>query len=174
MKGTAVRTLTVAALQTAPVELDPAATIDRFEQDVRVLAEGFSEVDLVLAPELLLSAVGHPLREPDGYPLAVAVDVPGPLTERLRALARETGLWLVPGSVYERQGDGVRNTAVVISADGELVGAYRKCFPWQPYEVSEPGTELMTFDIPRWAGSGWSSATTARSPRSRASSRGGA
>jgi formamidase len=143
-----VRTLTVAALQTAPVELDPAATLERFTDEVRVLRDVFREVDLVLAPELHLSAVGHPLREPDGYPRDVGVDVPGPLTEQLCALARETGLWLVPGSVYERQGETVRNTALVISPEGELVGAYRKCFPWQPYETSEPGTELLTFDIP--------------------------
>ena len=71
----------------------------------------------------------------------LAVDVPGELTERLGALARETGLWLIPGSVYERAGDGVANTALVLSPAGELVASYRKCFPWQPYETSVPGTQ---------------------------------
>jgi formamidase len=143
-----VRTLTVAALQTAPVELDPAATIERFEADVEAIRDTFGEVQLVIAPEAFLSAVGHVLREPKGYPEQVAIDIPGPETDRICALAKATGLWLVPGSVYERDPDGVRNTAFVASPDGELVCVYRKCFPWQPYETSRPGTELMTFDIP--------------------------
>jgi formamidase len=145
-----VRTLTIAALQNAPVALDPAATIEQFEADVRAVRDTFGEVELVLLPEAHLSGVGHVLREPAGYALEVAVDIPGPLTERLGRLARETGLWLVPGSVYERAGDGaVRNTAVVLSPAGELVCVYRKCFPWSPYETSLAGTELMTFDIPK-------------------------
>jgi formamidase len=148
MKGTAVRTLTIAALQTAPVELDPDATLERFAEEVHAVRETFSEVQLVLAPECYLSAAGHVLREPAGYAERVAVDIPGPLTDRLGALARETGLWLVPGTVYERDDGAVRNTAVVLAPDGELVSVYRKCFPWSPYETTRAGTELATFDIP--------------------------
>ena len=144
-----MRTLTIAALQGAPVQLDPDATLEQFESDVRAVRETFEEVDLVLLPEVHLSAAGHVLREPADYAKRVAVEIPGPLTERLGALARETGLWLVPGSVYERDGDSVRNTAVVLSPTGELVSVYRKCFPWSPYETCAPGSELVTFDIPR-------------------------
>jgi formamidase len=143
-----VRTLTVAALQTAPVELDPRATFERFADDVRAIRDTFPDVQLVVAPEVLLSAVGHVLREPAGYAAEVAVEIPGPLTNELGALAEETGLWLVPGSVYERDGEAIRNTAVVLSPDGELTTVYRKCFPWQPYETTVAGSELMTFDIP--------------------------
>jgi formamidase len=57
-------------------------------------------------------------------------------------------LWLVPGSVYERTDEGIANTAVAISPEGELIAAYRKCFPWQPYETSVPGRRLVTFDVP--------------------------
>jgi formamidase len=144
-----LRTLTIAALQTAPVPLDPDATLAQFESDVRAVRDTFTEVQLVLVPEVHLPAAGHVLREPAGYAARVAVDIPGPLTERLGALARETGLWLVPGSLYERDGESVRNTAVVLSPSGELVSVYRKCFPWSPYETCAPGSELTTFDIPR-------------------------
>jgi formamidase len=143
-----LRTLTVAGLQTAPVDLDPPATFDRFSSDVHALRDTFPDVELVLTPEVFLSGVGHVLREPEGYPLAVAEPVPGPLTDAVCGLARDTGLWLVPGSIYERDGDAVRNTMIVASPEGELVAAYRKCFPWAPYEASSAGTELMTFDIP--------------------------
>jgi formamidase len=103
---------------------------------------------MIVAPELHLSAVGGIFDEAEGYAERVAVDLPGPLTERLGALARATGLWLVPGSVYERTDEGIANTAVAIAPDGELVAAYRKCFPWQPYEKTVPGRRLVTFDVP--------------------------
>jgi len=126
---------------------DPAATLDQFERNVRSLRGTFSDLELVLAPELHLMAL-PPLLEEDGVsPHDLAVDVPGELTERLGALARDTKLWLVPGSVYERVGDSVANTAVVLSPAGELVTSYRKCFPWQPYETTQPGTQTVCFDI---------------------------
>jgi formamidase len=140
------RSLFVAGLQTAGVPGDPVATLAEFERNVRSLHATFDDLQLVVAPELHLMAL-RPLLEDDAAPHDLAVDIPGPLTERLGALARETELWLVPGSVYERVGDGVANTAVVFSPNGELVANYRKCFPWQPYETTRPGTQTVCFDI---------------------------
>jgi formamidase len=141
------RSLFVAGIQTAGVPGDPAGTLEQFERNVRALRETFDGLELVLAPELHLMAL-PPLLEEDGISLAeLAVDIPGELTERLAALARETNLWLIPGSVYERVGDAVANTAVVLSPAGELVTSYRKCFPWQPYETAQPGTQTVCFDI---------------------------
>jgi formamidase len=78
-----------------------------------------------------------------------AEPIPGPLTERLCALARKTGKWLVPGSMYEQEGDKLYNTAVVISPMGEIVAKYRKMFPWLPYESgTTPGDQFCVFDIP--------------------------
>lgn len=141
------RSLFVAALQTAGVPDDPEATLAQFERRVRALRELLEGAQLVLAPELHLMALPPMLDEREGTMEERAVEIPGPLTERLAALARETGLWLVPGSVWERAADGIYNTAVVLSPAGELVATYRKCFPWQPYEASRPGTRVVTFDI---------------------------
>jgi formamidase len=140
------RSLHVAGLQTAGVPGDPAATLAQFEERVRSLRELFDGLELVVAPELHLMAL-PPLLEKEAPLERLAVDVPGDLTGRLGALARETGLWLIPGSVYERLGDAVANTAVVLSPDGEFVASYRKCFPWQPYETTRPGTQTVCFDI---------------------------
>jgi len=106
-------------------------------------------VQLVIFPELHLPGL-QPLLEPHGErPAELAVDVPGPLTERLGEIARENGVWLVPGSVYERgEGDRVHNTCLVLSPEGELAASYRKVFPWQPHESSAPGDRFTTFDIP--------------------------
>jgi len=55
-----------------------------------------------------------------------AEPIPGPSTERLGALAAETGLVIV-ASLFERRAPGLyHNTAVVLERDGSLAGRYRK------------------------------------------------
>jgi formamidase len=143
-----VRLLSIAALQTSPVFGDPDATLRSLGEKVARVRGVVPHVQLVMFPELHLPALPPPL-EPHGDPAALAVEVPGPLTEELGRIAGENGLWLLPGSVYERAGDGrVFNTALVLSPEGELVARYRKVFPWQPHESSAPGDGFVTFDIP--------------------------
>lgn len=68
---------------------------------------------------------------------------------RLGEVARELGIWLIPGSFYERGEDGrVYNTTVVFSPEGQLVSSYRKIFPWRPTETGAPGSSFQVFDIP--------------------------
>jgi formamidase len=147
--GEPVRLLNIAALQISPAKGEPEVTLKDFEARVRRLRESLNELQLVIVPELHLAAVGGYFDDAAGDAGRLAVDIPGALTDRLCALALANEVWLVPGSLYERAEDGgVHNTAVAISADGEIVTSYRKCFPWQPYEESVPGTRLVTFEIP--------------------------
>ena len=56
----------------------------------------------------------------------LAETIPGPTTKVMQALARELAVVIV-APVFERQAAGIyRNSAAVIDADGELLGAYRK------------------------------------------------
>ena len=144
-----MRLLSIAGLQTSPVFGDPEATLRRMAERVARVRAIVPRVQLVMFPELHLPAL-QPLLEPHGErPADLAVEVPGPLTERLGEMARENGVWLVPGSVYERgEGDRVHNTCLVLSPEGELAASYRKVFPWQPHESSAPGDRFTTFDIP--------------------------
>jgi formamidase len=131
-----VRLLPIAALQTSPVAGDPDATLDRLAEQVERVREVMPLVKLVMFPELHLKGT-------------VPLSLPGPLTDRLGEVARDNGVWLVPGSVYERgDGDLVHNTCFVLSPGGELAATYRKVFPWQPHESSAPGDRFVTFDIP--------------------------
>jgi formamidase len=144
-----MRTLTIAAIQTSPIAFDAAATMDLFCQRVRAVRAAFPHVQLVVVPELMLSAEAPLLEGRASWMDEAAEPVPGPTTDRVCALARETGLWLVPGSLYERGEDGnVYNTAIAVSPLGDVVAKYRKVFPWQPYEHTTPGTEFVVFDIP--------------------------
>lgn len=82
-----------------------------------------------------------------------AESMPGPTELRMCALARETGLWLISGSVFERasgpQGeDEVYNTCSVINPQGEVIRRYRKMFPFRPYERDiKAGNEFCIFDV---------------------------
>jgi predicted amidohydrolase len=144
------RPLPIIAVQAAPVAWDVSATWTKFETETRELHASFPGARLVLFPELYLSALG-PLgtRPKAGYSSeAIAEPIPGPLTERLCELASRLGIWLVPGSFYERGDDGkVYNTAVAISPAGDLVARYRKCFPWRPWERTAAGGEFVVFDV---------------------------
>ena len=144
-----MRLLSLAALQTSPVFRDPEATLRLMAERVARVRGVVPGVQLVMFPELHLPAL-PPLLEAHGErPADLAVEVPGPLTEQLGEIARANGVWLVPGSVYERgEGDHIHNTCLVLSPEGELAASYRKVFPWQPHESSAPGDRFVTFEIP--------------------------
>ena len=55
----------------------------------------------------------------------LAEPVPGPSTEALAGLAKKLGIVLV-ASLFEKAGSKFYNTAVVLDADGKLLGKYRK------------------------------------------------
>jgi N-carbamoylputrescine amidase len=57
---------------------------------------------------------------------ALAEKIPGPSTEAFCRLARKHGVVLI-ASLFEKRASGIyHNTAVVIDADGSLLGSYRK------------------------------------------------
>jgi len=65
-------------------------------------------------------------REEDASRFDLAEPIPGPTTESFARLARELEIVII-GSVFERRTAGVyHNTAVMIDADGTLLGVYRK------------------------------------------------
>ncbi|OGG51433.1 MAG: acyltransferase [Candidatus Handelsmanbacteria bacterium RIFCSPLOWO2_12_FULL_64_10] len=65
-------------------------------------------------------------QQEDAARFDLAEPIPGPTTERLSGVARETGA-VVVASLFERRAAGVyHNTAAVIDGDGALLGIYRK------------------------------------------------
>ncbi|MEZ4777255.1 MAG: carbon-nitrogen hydrolase family protein [Bacteroidia bacterium] len=81
--------------------------------------------------------------------LHTAQEVPGAFEQEMQAMAQKYGIWLLPGSIFEKSGDNIYNTASVINPQGEVVTRYRKMFPFYPYEVGvTPGLEFCLFDVP--------------------------
>lgn len=143
-------TLPIAVVQAQPVAWDRDATLQRFERQVRLLAQRHPQTRLFLYPEYHLAGFGPFLdAAPAGHVAPPVEEIPGPTTERLCALAAELGVWLLPGSVYERD-PGTRrvyNTALAIDPDGAIAARYRKIFPWRPWEAVAAGDEFAVFDV---------------------------
>jgi formamidase len=144
------RTLTVLSAQVAPVPWDPPATLDKFEEHVRVARRAFPDVDLMIFPELYLTALdGFTSGGTDDWERRVAEEIPGPLTDRVGKIAARAKRWIVAGSISERRGRKIHNSAIAFSPDGEIVAVYRKLFPWRPFEMADPGSDPATvFAIP--------------------------
>ena len=92
------RILTVLSAQVAPVPWDPPATLDKFEDHVRVARRAFPDVDLMIFPELYLTAVdGFTSGGTGDWERRVAEEIPGPLTDRVGEDRR-------PGQAVDRGG----------------------------------------------------------------------
>ncbi|MEZ5925991.1 MAG: carbon-nitrogen hydrolase family protein [Hyphomicrobiaceae bacterium] len=77
-----------------------------------------------------------------------AQPLPGTAEEAFQEMARKHRIWLLNGSMYERRDGAVYNTTSIIDPEGEIVGRYRKMFPFTPLEQGvEPGNEFFWFDI---------------------------
>jgi predicted amidohydrolase len=140
------RDLPIAAVQAEPVPV--AGAVEHFAAHVAGVAADFPQAELLIYPELYLCGLNGRAEERDAHMAEVAEPLDGPRMRRLREIAADVGRWLVPGSVYERSGDAVYNTTVLLSPQGELTASYRKIFPWRPYEVCRPGDRFVTADLP--------------------------
>jgi len=127
----------VAGLQ---LELPNRDNVEYLCSEVEIAVRRFPWLDMVVLGELASF----------GPNTAAAQPMPGPAEETYRSLAQRLGLWLVPGSLYERRDGRIYNTAPVINPQGEVVARCRKLFPWLPYERDvAAGEECVVFDVPQ-------------------------
>src|SRR5260370_2838871 len=99
----------------------PAANMDKAVARIRQAADAGAWI--VCLPELFLSPYFCQREDPSNFDRAEPI--PGPTTERLGKVARETGA-VVIASLFERRAAGVyHNTAAVLDADGSLLRIYR-------------------------------------------------
>jgi N-carbamoylputrescine amidase len=102
--------------------VDPEDNVRRGCAMLRTAAE--RGVQVACLPELFRTQ--YFCQAEDAVRFDLAEPIPGPTTDALAQLARETGM-VVVGSVFERRTPGIyHNTAVVLDADGTLLGRYRK------------------------------------------------
>ena len=129
--------LGVAGLQ---LDLKPGDNTARIAHEVAATKLRFPWVQLIMTGELASF----------GADVSRAQDMPGPAEDFYRQAARAAGVWLAPGSMYERVGDQIFNTCPVINPAGEVVARYRKIYPFAPYERGVCGGDTpVVFDIPQ-------------------------
>ena len=128
--------LSMAALQ---LELCVEDNLSLIEKEIDLVKKRFPWIQLVVLPELCTFGPNPNL----------AVGMPGEIENCFREAALKNDLWLIPGSIFERRGQDVYNTAPVINPQGEVVARYRKQYPFLPYEKGvSAGDEFVVFDVP--------------------------
>lgn len=101
---------------------DRTTNVDTVEQLIRrAAAEG---AKIVVPPELFESPYFPQHERREAFALATPIDE-NLTVSAMRELARELDV-VLPLSVFERAGERFYNTIVVVDADGEVLGTYRK------------------------------------------------
>jgi N-carbamoylputrescine amidase len=112
---------TVGIIQDA-VAKTPAETVERAVAKIREAAEQGAQI--ICLQEMFNSHYFCKKQSCERFD--IAEPIPGPVTDRMQALAKELEVVLVV-PIFERQAAGVyRNSAAVIDADGSLLGVYHK------------------------------------------------
>ncbi|WP_295797257.1 carbon-nitrogen hydrolase family protein [uncultured Microbulbifer sp.] len=126
----------IAALQ---LKLEETDNLELLLQKIQRTKLRYPWVKMVVLSELALRGVGA----------QHAKELPSPEEAAFCRAARELGIWLVPGSMYEKCGSAVFNTTPVINPAGEIVDRYRKIYPFLPYEKGvTAGDQFVVFDVP--------------------------
>jgi predicted amidohydrolase len=157
--------LTVAALQLTSGE-DVEANLAK--STALALAAADAGASLIGLPEnfaYLGTDRDHRLSIAEELPVAgtdLKTQTGGPILTAMQALARRTGAWLLLGGFPERGRDAahIRNTSVLLRADGTLAATYRKIHlfdvdvpggkRFRESETIEPGDALVVAETP-WA-----------------------
>ena len=143
-----------AAVQAAPVFLDRDATLVKVTRLVKEAAAGGA--GLVVFPEAFVPGYPDwvwrttPWSDQAWYERLYdqSVEVPGPATEALAAVAREASTYLSIG-VNERDGGTLYNTLLYFAPDGSLLGKHRKLMPTGAERLvwgQGDGSGLVVFD----------------------------
>lgn len=128
--------LSIAGLQ---LELGPADNLSSIEKEIDQAKKRFPWIQMVVLPELCTY----------GAKTQMAVQLPGEVENCFREAAIKNNIWLIPGSIYERRGDEIYNTAPVINPDGEVIARYSKQYPFYPYEKNVAGSDnFVVFEVP--------------------------
>jgi len=133
----------VAAAQIEPKLAEPERNLEACLARLEEAAAAGAE--LLVLPEC---AIPGYMFESAEEALPFAEEVPGPSSEVLERESRRLGMHVVCG-LLERDGDTLRNAAVLVGPDG-LVGTYRKThLPFLGVDrFVFPGDELTVYDTP--------------------------
>ncbi|NJM30416.1 MAG: carbon-nitrogen hydrolase family protein [Rhizobiales bacterium] len=130
--------MTPFAIAGIQMHLNHGSNIDAMKHRVDLTMHLYPWVQMVMFSEL---AVYGPL-------LQHAQPLPGTSEAAFQEMARQHKIWLINGSMYERRDGGIYNTTSIIDPGGEVIGRYRKMFPFRPLEEGvQAGSEFFSWEI---------------------------
>ena len=131
--------MTPFAIAGVQMHITPHNNVAAMGHRLDLLMHLYPWVQMVLFSELACYGPGLHLAQP----------LPGSAEEAFQEMAAKHRIWLVNGSMYERREGAIYNTTSVIDPAGNVVGRYRKMFPFRPLEQGvAPGTDFLAFDVP--------------------------
>ncbi|MEQ8624311.1 MAG: carbon-nitrogen hydrolase family protein [Vicingaceae bacterium] len=115
------------------------SNIELMKHKIEVMTSVYPWVQMIVLSELC--AYGPLLHH--------AKPFPNDDEKTFQELAKKHGIWLIPGSMFQKKNEQIYNTATVINPQGEIVGRYDKMFPFYPYEDGVTGgNQFLIFDVP--------------------------
>ncbi|KAI0693894.1 carbon-nitrogen hydrolase [Cytidiella melzeri] len=137
----------LALVQLGQITADKSANLQHARDMILKAAQGSAndeKPDVIVLPECFNSPYGHvhfPVyAETIGFEPGKQFETGKTESESVKVLsetAKETGIWLIGGTIPERAIDGkLYNTAVVFSPEGELVATHRKV---HLFDIDIPG-----------------------------------
>jgi predicted amidohydrolase len=137
----AARKVKIASIHHRPRGLkDSMANLQAFAEYID--KAGAQKADIICLPE------GCTIIGQGSNYAAKAETVPGPSTEFLGQYAAKNHAYIVAG-IYEKDGNTLYNTSVLLGRDGKLIGKYHKiCLPRGEIDGGlAPGNEYPVFDL---------------------------
>ena len=130
-----------------------ASKPDNLARAARLVKEAASKgANIVALPECFNSPYGT------SYFPEYAEAIPGPSTDALVKSAKDSGVFLIGGSIPEKDGDKIYNTCTVYNPNGEMIAKHRKMhlfdidvpgkIRFQESETLSPGNSFTVFDTP--------------------------
>ncbi len=115
--------------------------VNRRQAEVHIREAAAMGAQIICLPEMFTTLYFCMEQSVDNFDLAEPI--PGPSSERLQSLAQELNVVII-GPYFEKRAPGIyHNTAVVIDADGTLLGSYRKM-----HIPQDPGFEEKFYFTP--------------------------
>ncbi len=141
------RYINIGIMQSGDCASDFESCMERIKRDVEELMEGMNRPELIVGTEMALGR--HWESKTKGRN---GDTIPGATTEALSQVAKEYGIYFMPGSMLEKaEKDGKKcyyNSVPIFGPDGEMIDVYRKMCPYYPVEGKiEKGDRYVTFDI---------------------------
>jgi predicted amidohydrolase len=100
---------------------DPLQNLEKAKKKIVEAANQGAQI--VCLPELFRTLYFPVVEKTEA---AFSEEVPGEVGEVLSQLSKKHGIVIVGGSVYEKCGSNLYNTAIVCDADGSILGTFRK------------------------------------------------